>query len=505
MDLESGESVTGRQSDATRYSSTLLRAILVLGILGLVIYWGLAYASMRHTVWLEINGVRVVHPTRSESGADVLAEIAFEPSYADSLRVPNDEDLLAGVPIEIMVARRLHLVHDGRIVQLYAHGEDLSSLLAASDIDLGPYDELWVNGALLSMHDPLPAVIRPSRAGVNEWISEIRRPMTLELRRAVPLYVHDAGVQMSFYTTARTIGDALFSRGISVYMADRVYPALCTELRPGLTVSIDRARPVSLEVDGTVRLLRTRLGVVGDILSEVHIALDEEDYVVPATDTALETDMHITVVRVYEEFYVEETPISYQTRWEPNTELEIDQRRTAHWGREGAWRQQVRVHYENGVEVHRSEEEAWIAREPEDRIIEYGTQIVIRQVQTENGPADYWRKLRMLATSYNAPTAGKPPSHPTYGITRLGERARFGVIAVDPNVISLRQPMYVPGYGTGFAGDTGGAIKGRRVDLCYDDHNLVLWYRWVDVYLLTPVPPRSRIAWIVPNEPRERE
>jgi len=43
------------------------------------------------------------------------------------------------------------------------------------------------------------------------------------------------------------------------------------------------------------------------------------------------------------------------------------------------------------------------------------------------------------------------------------------------------------------------------VDLCYDDDNLVHWYKWVDVYLLTPVPPASQITWVVPNTPRERE
>ena len=59
--------------------------------------------------------------------------------------------------------------------------------------------------------------------------------------------------------------------------------------------------------------------------------------------------------------------------------------------------------------------------------------------------------------------------------------------------------------GTAVAADTGGAIKGRRVDLCYDDHNLVLWYRWVDVYLLAPVPDTKDILWIVANDPGERD
>ena len=70
-------------------------------------------------------------------------------------------------------------------------------------------------------------------------------------------------------------------------------------------------------------------------------------------------------------------------------------------------------------------------------------------------------------------------------------------------MISLRTEMYVPGYGFGTAADTGGAIKWRRIDLCYDVDNLVLWKKWVDVYLLSPPPPPEEIHWIVPNWPPE--
>jgi 3D (Asp-Asp-Asp) domain-containing protein len=74
---------------------------------------------------------------------------------------------------------------------------------------------------------------------------------------------------------------------------------------------------------------------------------------------------------------------------------------------------------------------------------------------------------------------------------------RHGIVAVDPRVISLHSEVYVPGYGVGYAGDTGGAIKGRRIDLGYDDDNLVLWYKWVDVYVLTPVPSPDQINYIL--------
>lgn len=54
------------------------------------------------------------------------------------------------------------------------------------------------------------------------------------------------------------------------------------------------------------------------------------------------------------------------------------------------------------------------------------------------------------------------------GITALGWRTRYGIAAVDPKVIALRSLIFVEGYGFAWAGDTGGDIKGKRIDLCYN-------------------------------------
>ncbi|HDN80835.1 MAG TPA: hypothetical protein ENG33_10280, partial [Chloroflexi bacterium] len=166
-------------------------------------------------------------------------------------------------------------------------------------------------------------------------------------------------------------------------------------------------------------------------------------------------------------------------------------------------RRRYRVVYENGEEKERRLEDEWVAKEPITRVIAYGTKIVIRELETPEGTIKYWRRIRMLATSYSAATAGKPREHPLYGITRLGLWARKGIVAVDPRVINLGTKVYVPGYGIAIAADTGGRIKGRHIDLCYDEDNLVLWYKWVDVYLLAPPPPREKIIWLLPNWPRE--
>ncbi|MFQ5343550.1 MAG: hypothetical protein ACE5F6_18580, partial [Anaerolineae bacterium] len=62
----------------------------------------------------------------------------------------------------------------------------------------------------------------------------------------------------------------------------------------------------------------------------------------------------------------------------------------------------------------------------------------------------------------------------------------------------------VPGYGMAVAGDTGGRIRGQHIDLGFDEDNLQLWYRWVDVYLLEPAPPAGRIRYVLPSWPPER-
>ncbi len=54
------------------------------------------------------------------------------------------------------------------------------------------------------------------------------------------------------------------------------------------------------------------------------------------------------------------------------------------------------------------------------------------------------------------------------GTTATGARARFGVVAVDTKVIAFGTRLYVEGYGPAIAADRGGAIKGARLDLCFN-------------------------------------
>jgi 3D (Asp-Asp-Asp) domain-containing protein len=273
-----------------------------------------------------------------------------------------------------------------------------------------------------------------------------------------------------------------------LYVADGVQPALDERMSAGLDVYVTRSIPVAVQVDGRVLRARTHRERVSDVLADLGVVLAGQDYTTPTLDSPLGEDGSIRVVRVTERFLSVQEPIPFSVAWQPDPDLEIDYDRVLQDGARGILEKRIRVRYEDGHEISRVIDDEFVVVPPTTKILGYGTKIVLRTLDTPSGPVEYWRKIRMLATSYSASTAGTSPTSPWYGRTATGMKMRHGIVAVDPRVINLQSQVFVPGYGIGLAGDTGGAIKGKRIDLGYDDDSLVLWYRWVDVYVLAPVP-----------------
>ena len=62
--------------------------------------------------------------------------------------------------------------------------------------------------------------------------------------------------------------------------------------------------------------------------------------------------------------------------------------------------------------------------------------------------------------------------------TATGTWPSRGTIATDPRVIPTGSKLWVEGYGEAVAADTGGAIKGQRIDLYMDTkHECLQWGR----------------------------
>jgi len=463
-----------------------------------------AYVQTAVPVTLWVDGQPRFIATHAATVGALLEQQGLQLSPADAVWPAPETPLTPQTTVTVERARVVTIRADGQTLTIQTRASNPLQILEEAGVHVGDADVILADGQAVAQVATNPA-LNPravSGRGTRQDIGR-RDTLTLEVRRAVPLTLWDGSVTTRFLTTAPTVGEALAAGGVSLLEGDSVFPEAGAPIAPGMIISIRRATPVEIEVDSRLVSARVQGTTVADALAEAGIVLVGMDYTDPPAETPLQSGMRIQVVRLRQAFTVEQEPIAYSVVWQPDPSLEIDQRRLVRPGEDGLRKRRIRTVIRDGVEVQRDVMDEWVAMEPKDQVFAYGTKIVIRELETPYGTIQYWRKLRVLATSYTAATSGKTRDHPEYGITRVGWRARKGIVAVDPTVINLKTKMYVPGYGIGDVGDTGGAIKGLRIDLCYDEDNLVLWKKWVDVYLLAPPPPPDQIRYVLPDWPVE--
>ncbi len=169
--------------------------------------------------------------------------------------------------------------------------------------------------------------------------------------------------------------------------------------------------------------------------------------------------------------------VSYTTVKRLNASLGKGETVTVREGVPGVKSVTYNVKYENGEEVSREAVESLVVSYPVSKIVEYGAENDYYQAPETNADAsvdtsklDYKYYIDCEATAYDM----SPEENGGYaGQTATGVPLDKGVIAVDPRVIPLGSRVYIEAidgswsYGYAVAADTGGAIKGNRVDLCY--------------------------------------
>jgi len=434
--------------------------------------------------------------THQDTVAALLMDAGLTLYPQDIVALALDTTLEPELVVEVQRARPVYIRADGHSRLLRTHATSVEEVLKEARVALGPHDEVEIEGELLPANRSAERVSTEldgvSRRGPATADPELVR---ITVHRAIPFTLHEDGHATTLYTTAPIVGEALRRAGLTLYLADGVRPGLGEPMSAGMHIYVDRSIPVAAQVDGRTLRTRTHRERVGEVLADLGIVLTGQDYTTPTLASPLEEDMTIRVVRVSERFLIEQEPIPFDSVWQADPDLEIDHQRVLREGARGIFERRIRIRYEDSHEVARTLDGEYVAVPPTTKTFGYGTKVVVRILDTPSGPIEYWRVLRMLATSYSAATCGTPKTSPWYGRTATGMQMGYGIVAVDPRVVNLRSRVYMPGYGIGVAGDTGGAIKGQRIDMGYDDDNLVLWYRWVDVYLLTPVPPSHRINY----------
>jgi uncharacterized protein YabE (DUF348 family) len=398
-------------------------------------------------------------------------------------------------------ARPIVVIGDGRSVEVRAVVAGAADAAEAAGFQLDPYDRVTPVA-------PLGATDRFTPPTEATWLAasvggapDDARPLEVErfeVRRAVPIVVHDAGMAHMVWTTSATVGEAVVLGGFDLWAADALLPPPGTPVQAGLRIWIVRSRPIAIEVDGRILQTRTRATTVGEVLRQEGIVLEAGDRVEPGLTAPVE-GTPIKVVRVRSETLTFREPIAFDVVYRDDPDLPIGQSRVVVEGQPGVRAWSSRVISENGREVQREVVRSWVETPPTPQVVARGTKLVYADIATETGEvATYWAKIRVYVTAYSATSAGKPRGSPGFGITATGTQAKRGVIAVDPTYIPYGTRMYVPGYGIGVAEDTGGGLRGPHIDVCFDDDEPITWRSgYVEIYLLTPAPPVERVRHLL--------
>lgn len=284
-------------------------------------------------------------------------------------------------------------------------------------------------------------------------------------------------------THRRLVRTLLASQKVRLGPADEVVPALATPLSRKMRVVVYRAVPLTVRVDGRTVSLLTPKQTVREALAAAGIGLGPHDRLEPAADKVA-AGMVVKVHRVEIRDVVQkvEVPFTVVRRSDPN--LERGHERTVRAGVKGLKERVVRVTTEDGKVISKTVVSEKTLREPAPQLVAVGTKKVVRTLRTSRGDYRYVERRVMVATAYDPSPRSIGPG--ATGYTYLGLKAGYGIVAVDPRVIPLRTRLYIPGYGEALAADIGGAIKGNRIDLCFNTYEEAIRFgrRRIEVYVL---------------------
>ncbi len=301
-------------------------------------------------------------------------------------------------------------------------------------------------------------------------------------------------------TFKRYVGEVLEAEDIKLDPRDKLSASKDAKLKDGMKIEVYRAKNITVTENGVSRNLVATQKTAGAILTELGYNPKRTDKITPGFDEKVAEFSEIKIVRVNNKFITLTEEIPYESKERENKALASGTKKLVQKGAPGEKSVHYKITYEDGVEVSRTVITSKVVTEPVAQIREVGPKKAANYtiasagtIQTSrSGNLAYSKVISANATAYDASSCGKSPSHPAYGITATGAKAGYGIVAVDPSVIPLGSKLYIETadgsyvYGSAVAADTGGAIKGNRIDLCFNTRAEAISFgrRAVKVYIL---------------------
>ena len=305
--------------------------------------------------------------------------------------------------------------------------------------------------------------------------TELSDELEITWKPATQVNITIDGAPKEIWTTTKTVGELLEEQNIVLNETDKVSHEMDSALEASMNISVERSFSLTVNDGGTSKEVWSTSTTVADFLEQQGITLNELDRVEPALDTTILPNGVVNVVRVEKVTDVVEEPVSFAVVSKKDNTLQQGKEKVITEGKEGLVSNEFEVTKENGVEVGRTLVSKTVVREKQDKVVAVGTKAVqvASRGQSNSAPTG-GKELIVQSTAYTAYCNGCSGRTATGFDLRSNPGAK--VIAVDPRVIPLGTKVWVEGYGYAVASDTGGAIKGNKIDVFFSEKSQA--YKW---------------------------
>lgn len=278
------------------------------------------------------------------------------------------------------------------------------------------------------------------------------------------------GVEEKIKTDKGTVEELLTELQVDVKAHDYIYPDLKTKLTSGMLVTWKPAVVVTLQLYGEEKKVWTTASTVEELLKEQKLTLQPGDRLTPEKGAKIRPQLDIELAHYREELVTEEEVIPYQTIRRHDATLLKGEQKVVTKGQDGKAVHTYKVTYKNDQEIARELVSTEVVQQRRDELVAIGTKTIVSRGNYTFTPKSVLENVTLTAYSAGEEHTGKTPDHPQYGLTRSGTRAVEGqTIAVDPRLIPLGSWVYIDGIGLRRAEDTGSAVKGKKIDLYFED------------------------------------
>ncbi|KKI91611.1 hypothetical protein WQ54_13935 [Bacillus sp. SA1-12] len=342
---------------------------------------------------------------------------------------------------------------NGKEEKIRTHADTVGALLQELDIDYRQEDHIS------------PAASK-----------RIEENMKIDYEASKPVKLAIGEKRRTIWTTADTVKELIEQENLDVTEHDKIEPALDTKLEKNLSLTIDKAFKLALNVGEQKQQVWTTSTTVADFLKEHNIKLNKLDEVKPALTEQINPKSTITVTRIEKVTDVVEEPIAFNVITKKDSSLEKGEQKVIESGKEGKQKKHFEVVIKNGKEFSRKLLKTETVADSEARVVALGTKAVqpVSTATVSRGNDSVAKEFYVRSTAYTAYCSGCSGTTATGINLRANPNAK--IIAVDPSVIPLGTKVYVEGYGYAVAADTGSAIKGNKIDVFLSSKSAA--YRW---------------------------